>query len=198
VQAWAAAIQNNGVVQALLMGDLAVASGRQKTLTVGFGADPQATAMSSKDGCGEEVLGVVAAEYTRFDRLLTEVTSGGTKLAILHLIGRQSDPRGDPQGHRFLRHLVPTQPGRSQRHTGDLRNRRTLGGASARGPYAVRARLSLVDVAEYSLWGGEVPIRLVKTGYRADDQDPVLSGRRMSNGSPAKCGNGDRRTVGIH
>jgi hypothetical protein len=102
VQAWAAAIQNNDVVQVLLMGDLAVASGRQKTLTVGFGADPQATAMSSKDGCGEEVLGVVAAEYTRFDRLLTEVTSGGTKLAILHLIGGQSDPRATRKGIDFF------------------------------------------------------------------------------------------------
>src|SRR5689334_2606103 len=82
VQAQAVATHKKGPVAALLMGNWAVASERRKNATSGFGADPQATAMSWKGGRGGNVQGVVAAQYTRFGRLLTEVISGGATLAI--------------------------------------------------------------------------------------------------------------------
>jgi hypothetical protein len=82
VQVRAVATHKKGLVEALQMGNWVVASARRKNATHGFAADPQATAMSWKDGRGGNVQGVVAAQQTRFSWLLTGVISGGTKLAI--------------------------------------------------------------------------------------------------------------------
>src|SRR3954468_16698786 len=83
VQAGAVATHKKDFVEALQMGNWAVASARRKNATLGFAADPQATAMLSKDGRGGNVQGVVAAQQTRFSWLLTGVISGGAKLAII-------------------------------------------------------------------------------------------------------------------
>ena len=151
-------------------GERAVASVRRKNATNGFGADPQATTMPWKDGRGGNVQNVVAAQYTRFGRRLTEVISGGATLAI-----SSTSAVANPM-------FQVTRKGIG------LQNRRALRRRGAWRFHAERFRPFLVDVAERFLGKGKVPICLVKIDCRADDQNRRCRGGRISSGSPAKCG----------